>query len=85
MEISRRVQQTDTKARDAAPELDLELALRPAIGGLGDRIVSALAEQAPIAPASLDGADWAPLAVWLSEPERVALREALLAVRRAQN
>ena len=56
--------------------------LRPAIGALGDRIVSALAEQAPIPPASLDGADWAPLAVWLSEPERVALRDALLAVRK---
>jgi cyclohexadienyl dehydratase len=83
IEISRRVQQTDAKARDAAPDLDLDQTLRPAIGALGDRIVSALAEQAPIPPASLDGADWAPLAVWLSEPERIALHDALLAVRKA--
>jgi cyclohexadienyl dehydratase len=85
IELSRRVQQSDAKARDAAPDLDLDRALRPAIGGLGDRIVSALAEQAPISAASLDAADWAPIAVWLSEPERFALRDALLAVRRAPN
>lgn len=85
IEFSRRVQQSDAKARDAAPDLDLEQALRPAIGGLGDRIVSALAEQAPISATALDAADWAPITVWLSEPERVALRDALLAVRRAQN
>jgi len=83
--FSRRVQETDARARDAAPDLDLEEMLRPAIGQLGDRIVSALAEQAPIPPASLDAADWAPIAVWLSEPERAALRDALLAVRRASN
>jgi hypothetical protein len=85
IEFSRLVQQRDPKARDAAPDLDLEETLRPAIGQLGDRIVSSLAELAPIPPASLDAADWAPVAVWLSEPERAALRDAVLGVRRASN
>ncbi len=50
--FARHVQERDTSARDDAPDLDLEQALRPAIGALGDRIVSALAATAPI-PASL--------------------------------
>jgi cyclohexadienyl dehydratase len=83
IEVGKRVQQRDAAARDAAPELDLELALRPAISALGDRIVSALAETAPIPAAALDGADWGPVAVWLDAAERAALRDALLAVRRA--
>jgi cyclohexadienyl dehydratase len=85
MEFSRRVQETDAEARAAAPDLDLEETLRPAIGALGDRIVSSLVELAPIPPASLDAAQWAPLAVWLSESERAALRDALRAVRKASN
>jgi hypothetical protein len=79
------VQETDAEARAAAPDLDLEETLRPAIGALGDRIVSSLVELAPIPPASLDAAQWAPLAVWLSESERAALRDALRAVRKASN
>lgn len=82
IEAGKRVQQSDTAARDAAPELDLEAALRPAIGALGDRIVSALAATAPVPAAALDGADWGPVAVWLDACERAALRDALLAVRR---
>ncbi len=85
IEIGKRVQQSDTAARDAAPELDLESALRPAISALGDRIVSALAETAPIPAPALDGADWGPVAVWLDAAEQAALRNALLAVRRASN
>jgi cyclohexadienyl dehydratase len=83
IEAGKRVQQRDAAARDAAPELDLELALRPAISALGDRIVSTLAETAPIPASALDGAEWGPVAVWLGGPERAALRDALLAVRRA--
>ncbi len=83
IDLGKRVQQRDAAARDAAPELDLDLALRPAISALGDRIVSALAETAPIPASALDGADWGPLAVWLDAPERAALRDGLLAVRRA--
>lgn len=82
IEAGKRVQQRDTAARDAAPELDLDAALRPAIGALGDRIVSALAATAPIPAAALDGADWGPVAVWLDASEQAALRDALLAVRR---
>ena len=82
IEAGKRVQQRDTIARDAAPELDLDAALRPAIGALGDRIVSALAATAPIPAAALDGADWGPVAVWLDASEQAALRDALLAVRR---
>jgi len=32
---------------------------------------------------SLDGADWGPVDIWLDAPERSALRDAVLAVRRA--
>jgi len=83
IEAARHVQERDTSARDDAPDLDLEQALRPAIGALGDRIVSALAATAPIPASSLDGADWGPVDVWLDAPARTALRDALLAVRRA--
>jgi len=83
IEVGKHVQQRDTAARDAAPKLDFELALRPAISALGDRIVSALAATAPIPASALDGADWGPVAVWLDGPEQAALRDALLAVRRA--
>jgi cyclohexadienyl dehydratase len=83
IDVGKRVQQRDAAARDAAPDLDLDLALRPAISALGDRIVSALAETAPIPTSALEGADWGPVAVWLGGPEQVALRDALLAVRRA--
>jgi hypothetical protein len=83
IQFGRQVQQRNASARDDAPDLELEQLLRPAIGALGDRIVSALAETAPIPASSLDGADWGPVAVWLDAPERSALRDAVLAVRRA--
>jgi cyclohexadienyl dehydratase len=83
IQFGRQVQQRNASARDDAPDLELEQLLRPAIGALGDRIVSALAETAPIPASSLDGADWGPVAVWLDAPERTALRDAVLAVRRA--
>lgn len=83
IDVGKRVQQRAAAARDAAPDLDLDLALRPAISALGDRIVSALAATAPIPASALDGADWGPVAIWLDGPEQAALRDALLAVRRA--
>jgi cyclohexadienyl dehydratase len=83
IQFGRQVQQRNASERDDAPDLELEQLLRPAIGALGDRIVSALAETAPIPASSLDGADWGPVAVWLDAPERSALRDAVLAVRRA--
>ncbi|RIK96580.1 MAG: hypothetical protein DCC71_22330, partial [Proteobacteria bacterium] len=77
-----RVQERGTGAADA-PELELAGALRPAISALGDRLVATLAHVAPLAPATVDAGDWAPLAPWLDERERAELRAALLAVRRA--
>jgi cyclohexadienyl dehydratase len=66
-----------------APALDLGGALRPALGALGDRIVASLAAAAPLAPASLDAADWTPLSPWLDAAERDRLRAALEAIRRS--
>jgi len=82
IELGTRVQSRATAAVADAPALDLATALRPAISGIGDRIVASLAILAPLAPAALDAADWAPLGPWLEPGERAALRDALLAVRR---
>jgi cyclohexadienyl dehydratase len=83
IQLGKQVQERNASARDDAPDLELEQALRPAIGALGDRIVSALAATAPISASSLDGADWGPVDVWLDADERSALRDGVLAVRRA--
>lgn len=82
IELGTRVQQRATEAIAAAPSLDLGEALRPAISGLGDRIVDALAKTAPISAESLRSADAAPLAPWLDAAEQESLRAALAAVRR---
>ena len=84
IELGTRVQQRATAAIAAAPLLDLGEALRPAISGVGDRIVASLAGSAPLSPASLDAADAAPLAPWLEPAEQRALRDAILAVRPAR-
>jgi cyclohexadienyl dehydratase len=82
IELGTRVQRRATEAIAAAPALDLAQSLRPAISSIGDRMVAALATAAPLAPASLDAADWAPLGPWLEPAERSALRDALVAVQR---
>jgi cyclohexadienyl dehydratase len=83
IQLGKQVQERSASTRDDAPDLELEQALRPAIGALGDRIVSALAAMAPLAAPSLDAGDWGPVDVWLDASERSSLRDALLAVRRA--
>jgi hypothetical protein len=80
IELAKRVQ---ARASDAAPALDLETELRPALARLGDRIVESLARVAPFAGAQLGAERLALLEPYL-EPEEVSLlRRRLLAVRRA--
>lgn len=85
IELGTRVQ---ARAGDAvladAPALDLATALRPAISGLGDRIVASLATAAPFDARALAAVDLAPLVPWLEPDEREALRAALGAVRPAR-
>jgi len=82
IELGTRVQQRASDAIAAAPSLDLGEALRPAISALGDRMIDALAESAPLSVESLRAADAAPLAAWLDAAEQESLRAALAAVRR---
>jgi cyclohexadienyl dehydratase len=84
IELAKRVQERAADTRDAAPALDLEGALRPALGALGDRIVAALAAAQPLSAAALAHADAAPLDVWLEASERRGLLAAVAAVHAAR-
>ncbi len=79
IDLAKRVQ---GRSRAPAFELDLDSELRPALGRLGERIVTALAAVAPLDAAALGDGRLAPLERWLEPDELASLREALLAVRR---
>jgi cyclohexadienyl dehydratase len=76
---ARRVQQR--AGDDAAPALDLDAELRPAIGALGPRIVAALARAVPLAPGDLPVERMLPLATLLDAAERAELARALGALQ----
>ncbi len=83
IELARAVQARSSAAMRA--ELDLETELRPAISRIGERLVAALAEVAPIAREELPLERLALLEPWLALPEQAALQRALLAVRPARD
>jgi cyclohexadienyl dehydratase len=79
VELAKRVQREQPAS---ASRFELETELRPAIAQLGERIVAALTQVLPIAPAELEGpARWAPLEPWTTAAERSELRRALASVR----
>ena len=80
MELAKAVQR---RAPDDAAPLDLESALRPALGALGGRILDALARVTPVTPADLPNARMLPLRALLEPGELESLRAALLLVRPA--
>ncbi len=80
LDLARRVQ---ARAQAPAEALDLESELRPELGRLGERIVRALADVAPIAPEELPPARTALLEALLGAGEIATLRHALAAVRPA--
>jgi chorismate mutase-like protein len=87
IELAKALQERSSaeKARTTR-DLDLELELRPAISRLGERIVAALAEVAPVPKGALDDPErWVVLDPWLAGAHaREALRSALLTVERSQ-
>lgn len=80
IELARAVQARTT---DAAG-LELETELRPAISRLGERLVSALAEVAPIGRDEVPLERLALFEPWLGLAEQAVLQRALLAVRPAR-
>jgi hypothetical protein len=72
------------RTRDAGG-LELESELRPAIARIGERLVAALGEVAPIGRDELPVERLALLEPWLALPEQAALQRALLAVRPARD
>lgn len=66
------------------PPLDLRAQIRPELERLGTRIVATAARVAPLDPAALDAADWAPLRAQLDDAGCARLRAALLALEPAR-
>jgi cyclohexadienyl dehydratase len=84
IELAKRVQaRVQARAPDAAPALDLETELRPALARLGDRIVESLARLAPLEEAQLGPERLALLEPYLEPGEVGLLRRRLLALRRS--
>jgi chorismate mutase-like protein len=81
IELAKAVQ---ARSPQAAPELDLQDELRPALLRLGERIVASLAGVIPLEASDLAEVRWVPLRPLLREEEIERLRAALLGVRRGE-
>jgi ABC-type amino acid transport substrate-binding protein len=78
IELAKRLQ---TRAAEAAAELDLETQLRPALAELSDRQLESLALAAPLDPRALDEPTLEPLRDWLEPAEVTELVAALSRIR----
>lgn len=82
--LGKELQAAAAASAPEGPPLDLHARIRPELERLGTRIVATAARVAPLDPAALDAADWAPLRAQLDDAGCARLRAALLALEPAR-
>jgi chorismate mutase-like protein len=82
IELGKQLQAAAGTVAPEGPALDLPGQIRPELERLGSRIVTAAARVAPLDPAALEAADWAPLRAQLDPAGCARLRAALRALAR---